>query len=256
MKTRRQPKMNEAASASGKALPERRVKRQRLHEQVALQIEDIIRDNYKPGDPLPSEREFMELFDVGRSAVREALTLLSRMGLVVVRNGEKARVAEPTAKAMIDDLSGVARLLLADAEGIHHFQEARALLEIGLVRIAAQQASDKDLQVLRALLDDNRDSQDDSEAFLRSDEAFHIAIAKIGGNPIFTAVYTGVVEWLDDQRNISAKSLDGNRTAYQAHEKIYAAIAAHDPVTAEQAMEDHLTAVAERYWRMKAIIEA
>ena len=46
-----------------------------------------------PGDALPSERELMREFGVGRPAVREALFHLRSMGLIELRSGERARVA-------------------------------------------------------------------------------------------------------------------------------------------------------------------
>jgi len=234
-------------------LPDTAVKRPRLHEQVGLEIEKMIRvEGYQPGDFLPSERQFMERFQVGRSSVREALTMLGRRGVVTVRNGERARVSQPTPTAVIEELSGHVRQLLTDDSGIRHFQEARALLEIGLARTAAQMATEQDLAALRVLLERNRIAlEKDSQFFLQTDADFHFAIAAITGNPIFTAVYQGIVEWLDDQRQTSAKSADGNRMAYAAHERIFQAIESRDPVAAEAAMQAHLDAVTERYWLIR-----
>lgn len=234
-------------------LPDTAVKRQRLHEQVGLEIEKMIRvEGYQPGDSLPSERQFMERFQVGRSSVREALTMLGRRGIVIVRNGERAKVSQPSPTTVIEELSGHVRQLLTDDSGVRHFQEARALLEVGLARTAAQMATDQDLESLRALLELNRVAlSQDSQSFLRTDADFHFAIAAITRNPIFTAVYQGIVEWLNDQRQTSAKSADGNRMAFAAHERIFRAIEKHDTAEAEAAMQAHLDAVTERYWLIR-----
>ena len=46
-------------------------------------IELMIRERrYMPGDRLPSEKEIMSEFGVGRSAVREAMLSLQKMGLL------------------------------------------------------------------------------------------------------------------------------------------------------------------------------
>ena len=56
--------------------------------------EEMIQDGqFGLGDFLPSERELMQHFGVGRPAVREALFALQRMGLVVVATGERPRVS-------------------------------------------------------------------------------------------------------------------------------------------------------------------
>ena len=55
----------------------------KLYEDVALGIERMIRERrYLPGDRLPSEKEIMSEFGVGRLAVREAMLSLQKMGLV------------------------------------------------------------------------------------------------------------------------------------------------------------------------------
>ena len=62
------------------------LKRSRLFEQIAEIIEQRIRSQQSaPGDELPSERDLMKEFGVGRTAVREALFHLQRMGLVELR---------------------------------------------------------------------------------------------------------------------------------------------------------------------------
>ncbi|MFO1057145.1 MAG: transcriptional regulator NanR [Dongiaceae bacterium] len=228
------------------------IRRRKLYEEVALRIEEMIREGrYAPGDQLPAERELMEELGVGRSAVREAMLALQRMGLVTVSSGERSRVTAPTAKALVGELSGAARLLLAQEGGVQRFQEARALFEVGLARIAAQRATEADLARLRAALEANRESIGDHARFMRTDVAFHYAIAEIPGNPIFTSLYNAVVEWLTEQRGISGQARGAGEAAYAAHARIYEAIAAHDPAAAEQAMQQHLDAVVKLYWKVR-----
>src|ERR1700704_1593075 len=117
------------------------IKRRKLYEDVALRIEQMVHEGrYSAGDQLPAERELMEELGVGRSAVREAMLSLQKMGLVTVSSGERARVTTPSATELVRELSGAARLLLAQDGGIGRFQEARALFEIGLARLAAEKA--------------------------------------------------------------------------------------------------------------------
>src|SRR6516165_9666606 len=81
------------------------IRRRKLYEEVAARIEEMIHGGrYSAGDQLPSERELMEEMGVGRSAVREAMLSLQKMGLVVVRSGERARVTVPTADFLVKEL--------------------------------------------------------------------------------------------------------------------------------------------------------
>jgi GntR family transcriptional regulator, sialic acid-inducible nan operon repressor len=232
------------------------IRRRKLYEEVADRIEAMIHDGtFAPGGQLPSERELMDTFGVGRSAVREAMLSLQRMGLVAVSSGERSRVLTPTAKALVGELSGAARLLLSQDGGVAKFQQARALFEVGLARLAAQMATEADLARLRTALAANRESIGDHPQFQRTDVAFHYAIAEIPGNAIFTSLHEAVVAWLTEQRAISGRMAGAGEAAYAAHAGIYEAIAAHDAQAAEAAMEQHLAAVAALYWRAQEVYE-
>lgn len=228
------------------------IRRRKLHEDVAVRIEEMIREGrYPAGSHLPSEREIMLELGVGRSAVREALLSLQKMGLVVLSSGERARVTAPTATALIQELSGAARHLLAQEGGIRRFQEARMLFEIGLVRLAAKQATAEDLVRLKDALEANRLSIGDRAAFLETDVAFHYVIATIPQNTIFESLYNAVVEWLKEQRDVSGRTPQSSELAYAAHKRIFDAIAAGDSIEAQTAMQEHLEQVSTLYWQVK-----
>jgi DNA-binding FadR family transcriptional regulator len=228
------------------------IRRRKLYEEVAARIEEMIHGGrYVAGDQLPSERELMEEMGVGRSAVREAMMSLQKMGLVTVSSGERARVTTPSATVLVRELSGAARLLLAQEGGIARFQEARMLFEVGLARLAAEKASDEDIAMLGEALEANRSAIGDHRRFMQTDVAFHHAIAKIPRNPIFTSLYEAIVEWLTEQRETSGSSPNAAEAAHKAHARIYRAIGIHDTVAAQAAMQDHLKQVVNLYWQVK-----
>lgn len=202
----------------------------------------------QPGDKIPSERDLMAQFGAGRSSVREALFTLQRKGLLAVRPGAAARVTSPSADTMVSELSGAARHLLRQPQGVRDLQHARALLEVGLARHAALHASDEDIAELARSLEANRLAADQEE-FARTDMGFHYTLAMIAHNQIFTSLNMALNDWLADQRRISARSQVTFADVYAEHKAIYDAIAARDAQQAEAAMERHLDTVAQRYWR-------
>jgi GntR family transcriptional regulator, sialic acid-inducible nan operon repressor len=225
------------------------IRRRRLYEEVAGRLEAMIHEgHYSAGDQLPSERDLMKQFGVGRPAVREALFALQKMGLVAINSGERARVTQPTPKVVFESLAGAARHLLGAPDGVRHFQEARAFFEIGLARYAAQHGTADDLVELKRALEANRQVLNNLHAFERTDVAFHYVLAVIPRNPIFTAIHEAVVAWLTEQRTITLRMPGEQFVAYRAHEAIYEAIAARDPDRAERAMRTHLDEVAKTYW--------
>jgi GntR family transcriptional regulator, sialic acid-inducible nan operon repressor len=228
------------------------LRRSRLFEQVANILEQRIRDReLGAGAELPSERQLMAEFGVGRPAVREALFHLQRAGLVELRAGSRARVTAPNAEFVMSSLSSSAKYLLSDDNGVRHFQDARALFETGLARDAARNATSKDIRHLSDALDANYKSIGDIRGFEGSDIAFHYAIATIPNNPIYVVLHRAIIDWLVDQRRVTLSYPGQNRVAFDAHVSIFEAIKAHDPELADARMRSHLEQVAKLYWKAR-----
>jgi GntR family transcriptional repressor for pyruvate dehydrogenase complex len=236
------------------------VKPRKLFEEIVDRIAGAIRAaEYGPGDVLPSERELMQTFGVGRSVVREALFALQRMGLVEVRSGTRARVTAPTPQRLIAELSGTVKVLLNEETGIRNLQDVRSFFEIGLARYAALHATADDLARVERALAANEAAIGRIKAFAETDVAFHYEIALIRRNPIFPAIHEAIVAWLREQRLTALKAQERDevfRRAYAAHAAIFEAIAACDPDRAERAMEAHLAEVSDFYWRKKPSLDA
>lgn len=223
------------------------VKQRKLSHEVADHLERLIRDGeLAETDRLPSERELMRQFGVGRPSIREALLHLSTMGLVEVRSGERARVTRPTPQFVIDALAGPARHMISAPGGVQNFQSARIFFEVGLARNAAMNATAEDLASLEEALELNRQSIGDLKRFERTDVDFHYVLAVMTRNPIFTAIHAALAEWLLEQRRTTLAPGEDLK-AYEAHRDIFQAIAARDPDRSEAAMRTHLEYVARRY---------
>ena len=115
------------------------IQRRKLYQEIVDRLMQRIESGeIAAGEQLPSERELMEVYGVGRVAVREALQELARSGIVEISHGERARVVVPTAHLLIEQIAGGARhLLRMQPEMLVHLKEARLFLETGMVRCAA-----------------------------------------------------------------------------------------------------------------------
>jgi DNA-binding FadR family transcriptional regulator len=227
--------------------------RKKLAELVEAELEKWIRrPGIEEGKKLPSERELMAIFKVGRPSVREALASLKRKGLVQIGNGERARVRRPSADTVISQLSGIAQDFLTQPKGIAHFEQLRQFFESSLVRYAAERATDEQICRLEAALARNSEALDDNEYFVRTDVGFHRVIAEIPGNPIFLAVHVALLDWLIAAR---APTLEKdllhrhNNNSYQQHVEIFNAIKQRNPDAAENALKEHLRSVYAAYFR-------
>lgn len=190
---------------------------------------------------MPSERELMERFGVGRPAVREALLTLANEGVIEISHGERARVLEITAQSIINQVDFPAKLMLSgSSESLGHLKSARIFFERGLARVAAERATPKQVLELRQLVDQQRSKLEDAKGFIDADMAFHVAIAKISGNPIFPAVSQAMLGWLQAYHTEMLIWTGQENVTLEEHMEIANAIEAGDADRAEQAMTRHL----------------
>ncbi len=231
--------------------------RPKVSEIVAERLKrDIHSGAFAVGARLPSERDLMKRFGVGRSAVREALFALQKSGNIRIRNGERALVTAPSPLAAIAEMTDIVRPLVADEAGMRHFQEVRIVVEGALARRAASVATDADIARIKVHLDENRFAGEDADKLQRSDVAFHLAIAQVGGNPFFPMLYEAANLSLVDQRRTSVVVPEAARVATRWHERIFERIAARDPDGAMAAMEGHLRMVRDFYWQVRDLENA
>ena len=127
------------------------IRRRKLYQEILDRLLARIRaGEFPPGSQLPSERQLMESYAVGRPAVREALFTLQRMGLISITHGDRARLVTVSADTAIGQVSEMARFLLETSPGsLDHLKDARLFFEVAMVRIAAQKATAGDIARLR-----------------------------------------------------------------------------------------------------------
>ena len=225
------------------------ITRRKLSDEVFDRLKRMITNGeVRPGDAMPSERELMERFGVGRPAIREAMQSLSNLGLLTISHGERARVCELTARSITHQVDIAAQIMLATSPGsLGHLKTARLFFERGMAREAASKASDNDVAQLRELIVKQRASLGDAERFIAADMEFHITIASLAGNPIFTAVSEAMLGWLK-RFHTELLIWSGKEThTLSEHEAIVSRIASRDAEAAEQAMADHLSRSAALY---------
>ena len=218
------------------------IRRRKLADEVRERIlESIDEQSLGPGDSLYSEREMMELYGVGRPAIREAMQSLQAMGLIIVRHGERPRVAQPTLEPVFEQLALTMHHVLSHSEAtMAHLQEVRLVLEARNARVAAERRTERDLADLSALIARAERASDDVSKFLDLDEQFHERVARVGDNPILAAASRSIFQWLR-RFHIAMVRVPGlERLTLQEHEALFHAIEKGDPDLAESRMADHL----------------
>lgn len=218
----------------------------RASDRIVREIEaQIAAGELADRAPLPPERDLMERFGASRAVVREAISALSNSGLVECKPRFRPIVRKPDFRTLIDATGDVMRHLLDDRAGVKNLYESRIFLERALVREAALRARKDDISHLDAALRANEAAIPDSDAFYKTDMAFHGVLYRIPNNPVYPALHQAYTGWLAPHWDKMLRSPDRNRVNFRAHEEIFLTIRDRDPDAAEVALENHLRAAWE-----------
>ena len=223
--------------------------RRKLSQEVFDRVLQWINDSdYPPGSLLPPERTLMDVFKVGRPAVREALQDLQRLGLVSITHGGGAKVTEPTAQSVGGQIAVTVHHVLANwLQYLAHLKETRTFFESGMARLAAARATPEDVADLNVIVDRMAASSSEFAAFMKHDIDFHRRIAAITGNPIYVAVTEALLTWLSKYHIGELRKVGREAQTLEEHRHIVSRIAAHDVEGAAAAMQVHQTRAADLY---------
>ena len=93
-------------------------------------LEQIRNGKLKPGDALPSQRQLVEQYDIGRSSVREALQALTLAKIIEIKPGKGAVVSDLSFNSLINPVQ--AHFEMKNSE-LLDLLEASTILEIGAI---------------------------------------------------------------------------------------------------------------------------
>lgn len=225
------------------ALTDAAVSRRKLSDEVLDRLLQLVESGTcRPGDHLPSERQLMTAFGVGRPAVREALQSLEQMGMICISHGERAKVVSVTPGTMFDQIARSARHLLSTSpQTLEQLKEARLMFEVAMVQLAAEKAAAEDTPKLQATVRLLQKARRSETGFLAADIAFHETIASISGNPIFAAISRAMLEWLAHFHVELVRAPGSEDLTVAEHQQILECITRHDVEGAAKAMSEHLT---------------
>ncbi|MED3574888.1 FadR/GntR family transcriptional regulator [Cytobacillus praedii] len=218
------------------------LKKTTLSQDIVQQLMELITNGtISPGEKLPSEKELMELFGVGRSTLREATRALAALELIEVRVPEGTFVTESFGGFFTKHLALMSKISF---DNIIELIEARVKYETDLAEMAAEKSTPADHQRLDNILHVMKQANTNEE-FLRSDLEFHTAIAEIARNSFMLQVMNILrditKEWMF--KVIESSTIQERAIAH--HMKIAKAIKDNNKVEAGNAMLEHLTIVSD-----------
>ena len=207
---------------------------------------DITSGRLRPGERLPPEPELCVQTGVSRSTVREALRLLASQHLIVTTRGVTGGsfVVHPDAEQLAEGLStGFTLLRNSAGVGLADLLELRRALEVPAAGLAAVRREDEHLTEIRGAFFDP--AVDDIDTMLAAHAAFHMAVAKASGNPLFELVVRPLYS-ASYGEDVIENLPDGYWERIDAdHRLLLDCLAARDAEAASRAAARHLDYIVE-----------
>jgi DNA-binding FadR family transcriptional regulator len=207
----------------------------KLAEIVARQIEDdIVARGWPVGSVLGSEAELVERYGVSRAVLREAVRIVEHHFVATMRRGPGGGlvVTAPNLDAIVRAVTLQLEYERIDPLQVH---EARTVLEITSLRLAAERLTTDDVNKLKQELVFDRSAP-------ARPQNFHVWIAQFSGNPAL-ALFVSVLTMLMHDSLRAPRSRAVTAELNQAHRAISEALIAGDAEVAEQLMLQHLERV-------------
>jgi GntR family transcriptional regulator, transcriptional repressor for pyruvate dehydrogenase complex len=213
-------------------------KSENLTSQVFEQLKDqIITGKWKPGFKIPSENKLVEILNVSRITIREALQALVVLDLLEKKRGQGTFVKNSFTESFI---SSLLPLIQFDRSQAVYMHEYRKIVEIGSIELVVERASAADIQRLKDILEEMKKYQENHlEKFALEDLNFHLALSQITKNPIIIRANFVIKDFF---RNHMVKIVEamGTEPGLYYHEKMIQAIENRDRKEARQLMKKHL----------------
>lgn len=209
-------------------------------------VDRIIAGEMKPGDKIPSDRDLSALFNVGRTSIREALKVLSVLGLINILPGQGTFIASDSSEFFLTPLSWT---FLMGEKNLDHMISVRNVLEIESAHLASLNATPEDLKTLKVIFEQFKNAYTDSnyQLFLDLDLDFHLTIAQCSHNPILHNLLLTSRKLIKHISKSGMLNLADLGAVYHEHTRIYTHIAHHSSAEAVSSMTDHLANAQKRY---------
>jgi len=226
----------------------KKAKQNRVFQDVVEQIQDAIVDGrLNAGDKLPAERELKDIFNTSRGTLREALRVLEQKGLIEIKLGVAggAIVKAVNTDSVTDSLALLIRTQRVDLTDLTEF---RVSMEGVIAKFAADRATDKDIQILKSLLNESKKNLESGihDEVIRIDEKMHMELGRISGNPVFQflqkTIHGNIHMYYDQYLGMDEENVTKN---YEDFSKIVDAIEKRDPDLAAICLMEHVQRFSE-----------
>lgn len=207
-------------------------KQQNRESAVDLIVNNIknllISKELRPGDRLPTETEISQSMAVSRGSVREAMKILSTLGIADIKRGDGTYISEQDNSVFIDPL--LFKLVKSNAN-VNEVVELRELLEIGIIKLIFARIDQIDIQSFKNIYKETVNSlniEKDPDVVARYDVNFHIELSKLTQNILIENIYEFVMDYFTSFIIETYHNTKNSQNADKFHGEIVEAICTKD----------------------------
>jgi DNA-binding FadR family transcriptional regulator len=190
----------------------------------------VVTGAYGEADPFPIEAELCKRFGASRTALREAVKMLTAKGLLSARPRQGTRIEPEHRWNLLDP--DVLRWMLErkfSLELLAEFTEMRLAIEPTAAALAAQNANPEGLAQMSNAIERMRAAAFGDDDPLTSDIAFHVGLLHATGNRFYTQLDGLISAALRTSIRLTNRVKGVPLADVNAHKKVLDAIIAHNP---------------------------
>jgi len=168
------------------------IKNDSVAKTVMEQIEKALIDKtLVPGDRLPTENEMCASMGVGKSSIREAIKMLSILGVVETRQGDGTFISSSIGEHCVNPL--VYQLLIDDGNNTD-IAELRSMFEPAYTILALKKATPEDIKHIIHISESFKEKVRLQTQKAEDDLNFHRAILEATHNPLIIRIGLTIIQ--------------------------------------------------------------
>ncbi|QWT18636.1 FadR family transcriptional regulator [Bacillus sp. NP157] len=208
-----------------------------LHNHVVQELgQRIVGGKIRPGEIFPREETLAESLHVSRTALREALKVLSAKGLIESRAGVGARVVEEHDWNQLDpDVLAWRCASMPTDDFVHKLVQMRKIIEPAAAAAAAGHRTSAQLAVIASALG-LMEASTTLDEWAEADLKFHDAVLRATGNELLSSLFTVIETALGTFFVLSARTAANFKYSLPYHQQVFHAIRDGQPEVASEAM--------------------
>lgn len=179
-----------------KFIEKKNLKEKSLVQKIIDEIKkSLIKEELLPGDKLPSEEQLCKKFSVSRIAVREAIKMLSAIGVVIIKRGNGTYISKKVTSSVFDSL--VFQLILQEKSS-EELAELRTMLEIGMIEVLMDKRTPEDIKKIEESIQNFEEEYSrkvlNIEKLTNCDLDFHLKVTESTHNSLIIGIAEAIFQ--------------------------------------------------------------